>query len=55
MNYLIGKFDKWKRVQNSGVNSEFRFVIEGASQEFLDPVSKKAKELYGISVKAVSQ
>jgi hypothetical protein len=55
MNYLIGKFDKWKRVQNSGVNSEFRFVIEGASQEFLDSVSKKAKELYGISVKAVSQ
>ena len=53
--YLIGKFDKFKKLKEAGVKGNFTIVIDEARSELRKSIEKVAKEEFGIAVKVLSE
>jgi hypothetical protein len=52
--YFRGKFEAWKKLQDSGVQAEFKLVVEGATSELQHSLTQEAKK-HGINIKTVSE
>ena len=53
--YLNGKFDKFKKVKDAGVNAEFSIVLDGADDTLRESIQRYAQDNFGLSVKILSE